>query len=267
VCFTLVDTQDRDGTTALHIASMMSQYLVKALLAAGADPTRKTCDGMSALHLAARARQSNIAGMLIDAFSTRHGNLQEHQVNAKDESARTPLHYVCRSGYPETVSYMIAAGSDPTSIDVNGLTPFDACLELEEEQTLWADYRKLQLPQWYWLGRVDLRPDWGTHALGGVRKQDDDRPWIRPSRELRRALDRLPGGPWREDPSRIASVQHTARLKEILDAIIKALRERGEGTQAVQDHIAKCIKHCEIKGLEYTKSCFVGLRGDLSTNH
>ncbi|KAH6399837.1 hypothetical protein HBI60_081110 [Parastagonospora nodorum] len=262
-----IDTPDRDGITALHIASMMSQYLVKTLLVAGADPTRTTCDGMNALHLAARARQSNIVGILIDALTTRHGNLQEHEVNAKDDTARTPLHYACRSGRPETVSYMIAAGADPTSMDVNGLTPLDACLEFEDEQTLWADYRELQLPDWYWLGRVDLPSDWGTHALGGVRKQDDDRPWIRPSRELQRALDRLPGGPWREDTFRIASVQHTARLEEILNAITKALRDQGKGTQAVQDHITKCIKHCEIKGLEYTKSCFVGLRGHLSTNH
>lgn len=56
---------------------MMSQYLVKELLAAGADPTRTTGDGMDALHLAAHARQSNIIGMLTDVLTTQHGNPQE----------------------------------------------------------------------------------------------------------------------------------------------------------------------------------------------
>lgn len=185
---------------------------------------------------------------------------KSNQVNAKDDSARTPLHYARRSGRPEAVSDMIAAGSDPTSMDVNGLTSLDARLELEEEQTLRADYRELQPQDWYLLGLFDLPSDWGTHALGGVRKQDDDRPWIQPSRELQRALDRLAGGPWPEAPFSIGSVQHTARLEEILDAITRALKDRGEKTQAVQDQIAKCTKHCEIKDLEYTEPCFVGLQ-------
>lgn len=253
-----INTPDQDGITALHIASMMSQYLVKKLLAAGADPKCTTSDGMTALHLAARARQSNIVGILTDAI--QDGRFQENLVNAKDEVARTPLHYACRSGRPETVSYLIAAGADPTSLDVDGLSPLDACLEFEEEQSLWVDYRELELPDWYWIEWVNLPSDWGAHALGGFRRQDDDRPWIRPSRELQRALDRLPEGPWPEDSFRIASVQHTARLEEILHATTKALMDRGEGAQAVQDLIAKCVKHCEIKGLQYAKSCLAGLR-------
>ncbi|KAI8933457.1 hypothetical protein NX059_010071 [Plenodomus lindquistii] len=257
-----INSPDRDGITALHIASMMSQYLVKTLLAAGADLTRTTCDGMSALHLAARARQSNIVDMLLGGLTNAHKTHQEAQVNAGDDFARTPLHYACRSGRPETVAYMLAAGADPTSMDINGLTPLDACLEFEEEQALWADYRELELPNWYWLNRVDLPSDWGAYALGGVRMQDDDRPWVRPSRQLQRALDRLPGGPWPEELFRIASVQHTARLEEILDAVTKAMMSRGQGTQVIQGHIASCIKHCEIKGLEYTKSCLVSLLSD-----
>jgi len=75
-----INTPDRDGIAALHLASMMSPYLVKELLAAGADPTRSTCDGMNALHLAAHARQSNIVGMLTDALTIQNEKLQEDQV-------------------------------------------------------------------------------------------------------------------------------------------------------------------------------------------
>jgi hypothetical protein len=137
---------------------------------------------------------------------------------------------------------MIAAGADPTSIDVYGLTPLDACLEFEEEQTLWAEYHELELPDWYWLNHVDLPSDWGAYALGGVRQQDDNRPWIRPSRDLQQALNRQPRGPRREDLFRIALVIN-----------------QGEGKQAIQDHITKCIRHYRIRSLEHTKSCLVSL--------
>jgi len=79
-----IDTPDRDGITALHIASMMSQYLVKKLLTAGADPMQTTCDGMNALHLAARARNSNIVGLLIKSLTKGGKKIQHDQINARD---------------------------------------------------------------------------------------------------------------------------------------------------------------------------------------
>lgn len=254
-----IDTPDKEGITALHIASMMSQYLVKKLLAAGADPKRTTCDGMTALHLAARARQSNIVGMLTED-ANQDGEFRRGLINAKDKVGRTPLHYACRSGRPETVSYLLAAGANPTSLDVDGLTPLDACLEFEEEQALWADYREFEPPDWYYIHLNNPPSDWGVYAVGGLRRQDDGRPWTRPSRDLQHTLDRFLGEPWGEDSFRVASAQHTARLGESVDAIVKAMIDQGEGTQAVQDRIAKCVEHCEIKGLEYTKSCLAGLR-------
>jgi hypothetical protein len=87
-----INTPDRDGITALHLASMISPYLVKKLLASGADPTQTTRDGIDVLHLAARARQSDIVGMLTVALTIQGKNLQENQVNATDDSGRTPLH-------------------------------------------------------------------------------------------------------------------------------------------------------------------------------
>lgn len=264
-----VDIPDQNGITALHMASMMSQFLVKQLLAAGADPTRSTGDGMNALHLAARARQSNIIGSLIDALPNRQeGPLGKH-VNTKDEIARTPLHYACRSGRPESVSYLLAAGADPSSPDANGLTPFDACLEFEEEQALWVDYREIELPLWYWLGWLtdtDMPPHWNAYALGGVRREDANRPWIRPSRVLQSALNKLPGGPSPENEFRICSVQHTTRLGEILQCVTKALLNRRVGNEAMHNHINKCLRHCELHNLNYTKSCLLDLQENLDTN-
>jgi hypothetical protein len=148
------------------------------------------------------------------------------------------------------VLYIIAAGADPTSIDVNSLTPLDACLEFEEEQTLWARYHELELPDWYWLDHMGLPSNWRGLRTGGVRRQDNNQPWIRSSQDLQQALNRQPRGPRPEDSSRIAPVMN-----------------QDEGKQVIQDLITKGIRHCEIRGLEYTKSYLVGLRVDPATNN
>jgi len=160
---------------------------------------------------------------------------------------------------------MIAAGADPFLTDFDGLAPLDACLEFKEEQALWEEFLELDVQDYYWIGCVHLLYDWAAQALGGIRKQDDSRPWIRPSRELQRALDLLSRGPQAKESFRIASVQHTACLEEILDIVTKALLDRGQRSQSVQNHISRCLKRCEMEGLEYTRSCLSGLGKDVAT--
>lgn len=137
-----VDARDHEGISPLHLASTLSEHLVKGLLATGADPAGATLEGLTPLHLAARARESNIVVMLLEALVvSENGQIIlgcPQYLDARDQRDRTPLHYACRSGRHETVALLLYAGADPTLEDEQGLTPLEACTEFEEEQALWS---------------------------------------------------------------------------------------------------------------------------------
>lgn len=135
-----IDTGDVDGIRPLHIVAMMPEHLSKALLVAGSDPSGKTAEGLTPLHLASRTRQSHIVGLLCEQLKQRHGvdGMITH-LNTVYRVGRSPLHYACKSGRPETVSLLLAAGADPWKEDHDGCTPMDACCEFEIEQDLWKD--------------------------------------------------------------------------------------------------------------------------------
>lgn len=124
-----INQPDSQGLTALHLASTLSEFAVKKLLSAGADPTISTREGLSSLHLAARARQSNIVGQLLQAV-----NPQEREfVDMKDEKDHTPLYHACMSGRPETVGLLINAGANASDKKL-----FEACAAFETENSNWA---------------------------------------------------------------------------------------------------------------------------------
>lgn len=66
-----VDMIDKDGTTALHLALTFSEYMAERLLQSGADPLKATKEGLNGLHLAARAKQANILGMMLETIRAR----------------------------------------------------------------------------------------------------------------------------------------------------------------------------------------------------
>ena len=61
-----INCQDADGVTILHLAAMRSEALLLYLVEEGADPVILTKTGRNALHLACRARKSNIVGYLCE---------------------------------------------------------------------------------------------------------------------------------------------------------------------------------------------------------
>ncbi|KAJ4361759.1 hypothetical protein N0V83_010699 [Neocucurbitaria cava] len=127
-----IDQQDHLGLTALHLASTVSEKVVKKLLDAGANPMLASLDGLTPLHLAARARQGNVVGLLL-----KHKNIQDTTaVNAVDEKKKTPLYYACRSGSLDIVRLLLDAGADVKDQDL-----FLACAEFGEEETLWSQGR------------------------------------------------------------------------------------------------------------------------------
>lgn len=91
---------------------------VKSLLKKGADINRVGLyrDG-SALHLAARSGQQEIAQLLIDSGAT---------VDIRDLSDYTPLHNAAWNGNLDIVKLLLNAGADITARNYSGLTPL-AC--------------------------------------------------------------------------------------------------------------------------------------------
>ncbi|KAL5433594.1 hypothetical protein PMIN07_009971 [Paraphaeosphaeria minitans] len=119
-----VNSCDNLGLTALHLASTISERHVRTLLLAGADPLIASHDGLTPLHLAARSRQGNIVGQLLEVSGVI--------VDAEDEEKHTPLYYACRSGRPETVRLLLDAGANATRDDL-----FIACANYDAENALW----------------------------------------------------------------------------------------------------------------------------------
>jgi len=131
-----VNSIDNIGASPIHYASSFSEYHVGRILRAGADPTPKTHQGLTPLHIAARGRQSGVIALLLSEYRKR-GNL-ESVIDACDDTGRTAFHYSCRSGRPESVRYLLSAGANFEIRDKNGRTPFHALSELPEENLLWA---------------------------------------------------------------------------------------------------------------------------------
>lgn len=59
-----INSEDTDGVTILHLAAMRSETLLFYLLEQGGKLGNLTKKGRNALHLACRARQSNIVQYL-----------------------------------------------------------------------------------------------------------------------------------------------------------------------------------------------------------
>ena len=131
----LIDTPDQNGVRPIHLAATFSEKLVSLLLGLGVDSTAETNEGRTLLHVAARARQSNIIGLVLDHLSTIS---RLDMVDHPDSRNRTALHDACRSGRPESVALLLKAGANPNAKDSSQHTPLHTCAEFQEEKELWT---------------------------------------------------------------------------------------------------------------------------------
>ncbi|KAJ5671312.1 hypothetical protein N7507_000439 [Penicillium longicatenatum] len=129
--------RDANGVQPLHVAAAISEKYVFKLLDAGVNPCETTNQGMTVLHVAARARQPGIIGLVLSKLSGLEDAAFEGFVNQKSAEGNTALHYACCAGRPESVDLLLDAGADPNLPGKDGCTPFGACAEFEFEQSRW----------------------------------------------------------------------------------------------------------------------------------
>ncbi|KAL6411649.1 Ankyrin-3 [Ilyonectria robusta] len=155
------EIRDKNGLAPLHLAAMRSAVEVATLVAAGATLGFLTEDSQNALHLSCRARQPSVVGLVLD----QPGRPDLNQV---DCFGRTPLHYACSSGEPESVALLLKHGANVHAIDSKSRTPLHACAESRTEQDIWdshhGGYKWLRGPP-----TDPLRPS--------SSQQDDQEPW------------------------------------------------------------------------------------------
>lgn len=102
------------------------------LLENGADPNIPDDEGLTPLHVWAKARnEERYAQALVE-----HGA----NINQQDGLKRTPLHYTCRitedlpDRIPETVETLIKLGADSNIVDVKCLTSLDYLLQRMDQR-------------------------------------------------------------------------------------------------------------------------------------
>lgn len=143
------EIRNSDGLTAIQMAAMRSPVQVSQLVAAGANLESLTIDSQNVLHLACRARKSNIVAQILG----HPGNLD---VNQADDFGRTPLHYACASGEAESVALLLKHGGNAKAVDSHGCTLLHACAESVMELNLWKV--QTQSSEWMRSPRDPLRP-------------------------------------------------------------------------------------------------------------
>ncbi|KAF5626002.1 ankyrin-3 [Fusarium sp. NRRL 52700] len=144
-----VDLQirDNDGLSPLHLAVMTSEVEMAELRKLGLDFNYLTSDSQNILHLACRARKTSIIAQILET-------LPNININQEDQFGRTPLHYACSSGDPESVARLLRYGAS-TYIKANdGSSVLHACADIRIEQSIW----NLQARESPWLRSPYIDP-------------------------------------------------------------------------------------------------------------
>jgi len=111
-----INRKTDNGDSALAYASYRGNIeIIKLLITHGADIYSLTNTGQNVLHIAAQGDQPES----IIYFKEKFGM----DINIKDHSGSTPLHWACHTGSELSLNFLISYGADVNSRDAVGITP------------------------------------------------------------------------------------------------------------------------------------------------
>jgi ankyrin repeat protein len=114
-----VNTANRFGFTALHVASMYGNLdLIKILLENKANPCLKTKKGNTALHLACKNSKLNAAKILISLSNC-------DMIDIRNVNGDTALHIATRENNQKLVEILLDENANTTIKNANGQRPID----------------------------------------------------------------------------------------------------------------------------------------------
>ncbi|WP_459957789.1 ankyrin repeat domain-containing protein [Nocardia sp. IFM 10818] len=120
------NVQTLSGKTSLYVALFEScAWLAPVLLAAGADTGIRGAEG-TVLHAAALRADAKAIDLLI-GFGT--------DIDARDDTGRTPLHIAAAHGRVAATRKLLSAGADPDARAENGDTPLHVAVRCKQLAT------------------------------------------------------------------------------------------------------------------------------------
>ncbi|KAJ5468748.1 hypothetical protein N7475_006500 [Penicillium sp. IBT 31633x] len=229
-----ISPADRHGVQPLHLAATISEARVFELSDAGADMFGVTHEGMSVLHIAARARQPNIVALVCSELSKLGEPTRLEFLNQQNYEGQTALHFACRSGRLETVKVLLEAGANANILDTKKHSPFRFCAQFEAEQQLWVNNNKLDHREFL--------------DAAGVLLNDNARPFVGPS---------PCGQTYYEKP-------HTEHSALRLDEILALLVCHGALSIGKNECFRHAFDHAISNRYEYTVECLTRLQARFS---
>ena len=149
-------------STPLHVAVRNGKWkIIRFLLENGADPCAKDVDGTMPLMLAARYGHASLVESLLESLE-----LRGEELNERDSTGNTLLHYAASNGWSCVVEKLIELGVDVNRTDPKGFTALYYADQQRHSKIVGRLTREGGLARWltkpklYRCHRIGRHPRW-----------------------------------------------------------------------------------------------------------